>query len=55
MADEALFQFLHSEMIQYVNSAETGESVRAMNSVLELNKPSTLIKQIVRKLHVELL
>jgi len=29
MADEALFQFLHSEIIQYVNSAETGESVRA--------------------------
>lgn len=26
MADEALFQFLHSEIIQYVNSAETGES-----------------------------
>ncbi|XP_067227605.1 trafficking protein particle complex subunit 6b isoform X1 [Chanodichthys erythropterus] len=26
MADEALFQFLHSEIIQYVNCAETGES-----------------------------
>ncbi|XP_051518732.1 trafficking protein particle complex subunit 6b isoform X1 [Myxocyprinus asiaticus] len=26
MADEALFQFLHSEIIQYVNSVETGES-----------------------------
>ncbi|XP_016359263.1 trafficking protein particle complex subunit 6B-like isoform X2 [Sinocyclocheilus anshuiensis] len=26
MADEALFQFLHSEIIQYVNSAESGES-----------------------------
>uniref|UniRef100_A0A8C2HE26 Trafficking protein particle complex subunit 6B n=1 Tax=Cyprinus carpio TaxID=7962 RepID=A0A8C2HE26_CYPCA len=26
MADEALFQFLHSEIIQYVNSAEPGES-----------------------------
>ncbi|XP_026092733.1 trafficking protein particle complex subunit 6B-like isoform X1 [Carassius auratus] len=26
MADEALFQFLHSEIIQYVNSVESGES-----------------------------
>ncbi|XP_042569395.1 trafficking protein particle complex subunit 6b-like isoform X1 [Cyprinus carpio] len=26
MADEALFQFLHSEIIQYVNSAESGDS-----------------------------
>ncbi len=60
MADEALFQFLHSEIIQYVNSAETGESVRALktltlNSVIEPNKPSTLIKQTVRMLHVELM
>ncbi|KAA0707249.1 Trafficking protein particle complex subunit 6B [Triplophysa tibetana] len=26
MADEALFQFLHSEIIQYVNGVECGES-----------------------------
>ncbi len=60
MADEASLQFLHSEIIQYVNSAETGESVRALktltlNSVIEPNKPSTLIKQTVRMLHVELM
>lgn len=28
MADEALFQFLHNELIQYVNNAESGENVR---------------------------
>lgn len=38
MADEALFQFLHSEIIQYVNNAETGDSVRALQTLSRSNR-----------------